>query len=88
MTKRFLPTFSRFSEHDKPERTICKGLKGIPAVTVENFTIFLRDLKGRWNQTFQKLAVFTGTKDFGAFLFVLSIVPNHMEQDIGDHKVF
>ena len=88
MKKRSWPIFSRFSEHDKPQRTICKGAKGIPAVTVENFTIFFRDLKGRWNQTFQKLAVFTGTKDFGAFFFVLSIVPNHMEQDIGDHKVF
>ena len=88
MKKRFWPTFSRFSEREKSQRTICKGAKGFPAVTVENFTKFFRDLKGRWNQTFQKLAVFTGTKDFGAFLFVLSIVPNHLEQVIGDHNVF
>ena len=88
MPKRFWPTFSRFSELDKPQRTNCKGAKGIPAVTVENFAMFFRDLKGRWNQIFQKLAVFTRTKDFGAFFFVLSIVPNHMEQVIRDHKVF
>ena len=39
--KRFWPIFPQFFECDKPHGTICKGAKGIPAITVEAIRSFL-----------------------------------------------
>ena len=55
--------FSRTIECDKLKGTICKDPEGILTIFVQMIRSFVWDLRGRWKKTFQKLAVFTMTKD-------------------------
>ena len=57
-------------------------------VIVQMTRLFLWDLTGRWEETFQKTAVFTMTKDFVPFSLVSSIATNMKEQNIRVHKIF
>ena len=45
--KRFWPSFSHFSEHDKPQRSICKGTQGILTSFVQMTKSLPWDLRGR-----------------------------------------
>ena len=86
--KKIWPIFSRDIEHAKFQGTVHKGPQGILTIIVQILWTFICDLRGRWNQTFQKTAVFTMKEVFGTFSLVLSSVTNLKEQFIRVHKLF
>ena len=59
--------FFRFIQHDKCQRKFCWGPRGFLTYIVQMTRSFLRDLRGRQKQTFQKKAVFTMTNFLAHF---------------------
>ena len=86
--KKYLNIFSPFIEFDKPQRTNYSGPQSILTLVVQMTWTFLWDLRGRWKQTFQKVAVFTMTNVFGPNFLVPSSVTNIAKQCIGIGKLF
>ena len=86
--KTFWPFFSCFIEHDKCQEKKYKGPQCTFTIIVQLIRTFVWDLRSRYKQTFQKLAVFTMTKVFGSVFLVLSSVTNLREQTLRVQKVF
>ena len=77
--KSFWPIFSRIFECEKPrgQKQRSKGYSGIQYGSYQ--TVFWTEgVDG--NKIFKKIAVFTGTIDFGPFFVVLSNVKNLKKQ--------
>ena len=86
--KRLWPTSSRIIEHDKRQRTTCKGPKGNLTINVEVRRPFLQDPRGCWIHKFlKKKATFQWRIDFRLFLPLSQNMMNVGEHLIGVQKV-
>ena len=87
--KKSLSYFSRSTEQDKYQGTICKGPQSILTITVELIRSILQDLRGSWKHRFlEQKANFPVKKKFGLYFLVFSSVKNLGVQKIGVQSVF